>query len=87
MIKVFDAPSGDVGRHKMHWGEWDAMQDWWWVMAIGMTVFWGLVIWAVVKLVRNRNGDSSAEEILRRRLASGEITDDDYQRLRTTLRG
>jgi uncharacterized membrane protein len=40
-----------------------------------------------VKLIRNRNGDSSAEEILRRRLASGEITDDDYQRLRTTLRG
>ena len=70
----------------MHWGEWDAMQDWWWVMAIGMTVFWGLVIWVVVKLVRNRDG-ASPEEILRCRLASGEITDDDYQRLRMTLRG
>lgn len=71
----------------MHWGEWDTMRDWWWVMAITMTLFWGVVIWAVVRLVRSRDNGTSPEETLRLRLAAGEITDDDYQRLRTTLRG
>lgn len=71
----------------MHWGDWDAMQDWWWVMAIGMTIFWGVVIWAVVRLVGGRRDRESAEDMLRRRLAAGEITDEEYNRLRSTLRG
>ncbi len=70
----------------MHWGTWDSMQDWWWVMALGMTIFWGLVIWAVVRVMSDRR-EQSPDDILRRRLAAGEITDDEYQRLRSMLRG
>jgi putative membrane protein len=71
----------------MHWGDWDAMRDWWWVMALGMTVFWILVIWIVVRLVAGRRDPESPDNVLRRRLAAGEITDDEYKRLRSTLRG
>jgi len=70
----------------MHWGNWDSMQDWWWVMALGMTIFWGLVIWAVVRVLSDRR-EQGPDDILRRRLAAGEITEDEYQRLRSTLHG
>src|SRR4030043_903156 len=54
-----------------------------WFMPILMIVFWGLVIWGIVALVRgvaspNNSGTSnqsdSAMEILKRRYARGEIT-------------
>ena len=69
----------------MHWGNWDAMQDWWWVMALGMTIFWGFVIWIVVRTLGSRREDSP-EDVLRQRLAAGEIDDEEYRRLRSALR-
>jgi hypothetical protein len=56
-------------------------------MGAVMLIFWGLVAWVVVTLVRQ--GDSGGEtrgarEILDERYARGEIDDDEYRR-RTEL--
>jgi len=72
------------------WGAWLAMM-------VMMVVFWGLVIAAVVALVRylggTRQGDrtgsgsgrASAEEVLAERFARGEIDADEYTRRRELL--
>ncbi len=65
---------------------------WGWGMGIGMVLFWGLVIWAIVALVRgpSHHDDSaacwghpehsdSALEVLKRRYASGEIGKEEYE--------
>ncbi len=74
------------------WG-WGA----WLVMSLFMVVFWGLVIWAVVMLVRYstarrpEHGDSEPrpdpEKILDERFARGEINEDEYRKRREVLRG
>jgi len=59
----------------------------WWFMPIIMVVFWGLVIWGIVALVRGVSTGSagpsaqadSALEILKRRYARGEITKQEYE--------
>jgi len=58
-------------------------------MGVGMLVFWGLVAWVAVTLVRQSDrGESGkgagAQEILDERYARGEIGDDEYRR-RTEL--
>src|SRR4030066_556980 len=58
-----------------------------WFMPIIMIVFWGLVIWGIVALVRGVSAGStgpsaqaeSALEILKRRYARGEITKQEYE--------
>jgi len=61
-----------------------------------MLLFWGLiiglVIWLVVMLTRANQGSASrgehpdsALELLRRRLAAGEITPQEFDELRTKL--
>lgn len=67
----------------------------WWqagLMWVGMIVFWGLLIWAVYALITNltrkqgpgyQGGD--ARSILDARLARGEISAEEYQRLRGLL--
>jgi len=62
---------------------------WGWFMPIFFIIFWGLVIWGIVALVRGRSesrgsdsGSSrpdSALEILKRRYAKGEITKEEYE--------
>ncbi len=60
---------------------------WMWLMPIFFIIFWGLVIWGIVALVRGlnapRDSDSakadSALEILKRRYAKGEITKEEYE--------
>ncbi len=54
-----------------------------------MIVFWGLIIWAVVALVRGNgsccgaghsdHGTDSAMEVLKRRYARGEISKDEFE--------
>jgi putative membrane protein len=74
--------------HDIGWG-------WWLLMSVGMVAFWGLVIWAIVALVR---GGTSAPQrpktdtdrpldILQRRLARGEISPEEYEELRDALLG
>ncbi len=78
------------------WQMHDVGAGWWVLMTIGMIAFWALVIWGVVTLVRglpsDRRGDRGAApgqtpmEILGGRLARGEISPEEYQRLRDALR-
>lgn len=57
------------------------------IMLIIMIVFWGLIIWGIVTLIRwlSRSGRTSytrsetALEILKRRYASGEITKAEFE--------
>ena len=64
---------------------------WWLLMSIGMVAFWGLLIYAVVVLVRGsaEKDDSRPSEppqtVLKRRLAAGEISVDEYEQLRRAL--
>ena len=63
---------------------------WWWLAMIsGMAVFWGLVAWAVLSVVRTgRAGPDrpDAEAALADRYARGEIDTDDYRARLGTLR-
>lgn len=78
----------------MYWGDggwgWGA----WLTMSVFMLVFWGLVAWVVVTLVRNTGGprrepypEHSAEGILAERFARGEIDHDEFTKRRDALRG
>lgn len=76
------------------------MNGWGWGMGLlgglGMLLFWGLiiglVIWLIVTLTRLNQGTAqrsaapdTALDILRRRLAAGEITPQEYDELRRKL--
>lgn len=68
---------------------WNSGWSWgnWTLMMVAMVAFWGLLIWAIVRMVRSPDRPSgdphrSAEQILAGRFATGEIdTHDYYQRL------
>jgi putative membrane protein len=78
---------------------WDHMNGGsWFLMGIGMLVFWGLVIFGIVWLVRTLTTDHrsthaahaaepSAAEVLDRKLAEGAISVDDYRERRQLLVG
>lgn len=73
----------------MMW-EWHSGWAWWW-MGVGMLLFWGLVAFGIVMLVRlgGRSGSSGrreAREILDERYARGEIDDDEYRRRSDLIR-
>jgi uncharacterized membrane protein len=61
---------------------------WVW-MTLGLA-FWigviSLVVWAVTRTLRNDRPAATAEEILRRRYASGEIGESEFESTRRTLR-
>jgi putative membrane protein len=70
----------------------------WIVMAVGMVVFWALVITAVVLAVRylagsrgtaaspSGSGQARAEELLAERFARGEIDESEYRQRLSLLR-
>ncbi len=66
---------------------------WMWVVGgLMMLLFWGglavLVVWAVKALGGHRTSNSGpALEVLRTRLAAGEITHDEYEKTRRVLLG
>jgi putative membrane protein len=71
--------------HDIGWG-------WWLLMSVGMVAFWALVVYGFVWLVRGapplRREEAPLappDEILKRRLARGEITIEEYERLRGTI--
>lgn len=62
---------------------------WWVLMVVGSVVVWGLVIWAIVTLVGDRRTtrhDRAPVDVLDRRLAAGEISVEEYERLRNAMR-
>jgi uncharacterized membrane protein len=76
----------------MHQSSNDSWSGWnWALMTIGMVALWGLVAWSILSLVRSlsrprRRASDSAEEVLARRLAAGEIEGDEYQNRLDVLR-
>jgi putative membrane protein len=62
----------------------------WWVWALAWVLLWAVVIafgvWAVLTVGRRSNSDG-ALDILKRRLAAGEISREDYDRLRRAMQG
>lgn len=66
---------------------------------IGMLLFWGLIIWAIFALIRGfsghnccghnqderKHGEKDALEILKERYAKGEISKEDFERMRKDL--
>ena len=72
----------------------DVGWGWLLVMSVGMVGFWALVIYGVVWLTRNTSSRApdepsreSPDELLKRRLASGEIGVEEYERLRQAMAG
>ena len=70
-------------------GGWHMGSGWWIVMPIMMVIFWGGVIAVVVWGIRQFTGDErrggSALDIARERLAKGEITKEEFDRIRGDL--
>jgi len=82
------------GHGHMDWG--DGWGGGWILMVIGMILFWGLVAFVVVWLVREfgsrkdqrrRTEPDDALAILDRRLAEGQVTPDEYRERRAILTG
>jgi putative membrane protein len=78
-------------------GWWDGHMGWdggWWIlMALGMVLFWGLVVLGIVLVVREltrgrggQAGETDAMALLARRLAAGEISPEEYRERRAVLR-
>lgn len=70
-----------------HWAWWQGGLMW-----IGMLVFWGVLILAVYAMITNLTrkpgqepGGGDARAILDGRLARGEISPEEYQRLRDLM--
>ena len=70
----------------------DVGTGWLIVMMLGMFLFWGLVILAIVWLIRSapwtghdHGGPGTALEILDRRFAAGEMSAEDYRERRALL--
>jgi putative membrane protein len=66
------------------WGDGDHMDGWgWgWLMMLVLVVVVGLVVWGIVRSTQHptaHHPHDRAREILAERLASGEITPDEYQ--------
>lgn len=66
-----------VYYHHMGWG-------WGILTALGFLLLIALVVGVVLSLVRERRAESS-RELLDRRLASGEISVEEYERLRCAM--
>ncbi|MFH0846524.1 MAG: SHOCT domain-containing protein [Chloroflexota bacterium] len=75
----------DLSRYPFGGGGWGMMggYGWMWFMPLYMIVFWGLVIWGVVSLIRGLGGEptesDSAMELLKRRYARGEIGKEEFE--------
>lgn len=75
----------------MGW-EWDGAAGGWWMMGIG-GLFWlivlGLAVWLALRATVGRDAEprgESAEELLRRRFAAGEIDAGEYEQRLEVLR-
>ena len=62
---------------------------WWIVMPVMMVIFWGgiiaVAIWAVGQFTRARGEQKSPLDIAKERLARGDISHEEFERLRRSL--
>ena len=67
----------------------DFWNGWWIIMPIMMVLFWGgviaLVVWGIGQFTRDRERSGSPLDIARERLARGEISKDEFERIRSDL--
>jgi putative membrane protein len=63
-----------------------------WIMGIIMLLFWGLIVWGIIALIRhfsvrqpNNFQPDSALEILRKRYAQGEINKEEFEEKKKAL--
>jgi putative membrane protein len=73
---------------EMMWGYYDGW-SWLWMAAM-MVLFWGGIVTLVVFAIRAftpQKGSDAALDILRRRLAGGEISQEEYDKTRKALQG
>jgi len=91
---VLGAVSGwPYGRWGMMWPGMMAGSPWMWLMPVLLIVFVGLIVWAIVALVRGSNGSKgqessrtgSALEVLKQRYARGEISKEEYEEKKRDL--
>ncbi len=94
------SPTNRSGRvAMMFWYDHDVSGWGWFAMSAGMVLFWALIITAVVLLIRAlytphehthapppTAPTPTPEDILRERLARGEIDEEEYRRRLSTLR-
>jgi putative membrane protein len=72
----------------MMWGYYDGW-SWLWMAAM-MVLFWGGIFAIAVYAIRaftGPRGTDQAMDVLRRRFASGEITPDEFEKMRKALQG
>jgi putative membrane protein len=72
----------------MMWGYYDGW-SWLWMAAM-MLLFWGGIFALAVfafRSVRGPQSNDQAMDVLRRRLASGEVTQDEFEKTRKALQG
>jgi putative membrane protein len=74
----------------MMWGDYGG--GWWIVMWLSMAVFWALVIVGGAVLLNSFKGNTAAgadspDETLKRRLATGEIDQEQYRALSDEIHG
>ncbi len=88
MVALIGGPLADAwGMHG------DLGAGWWAVMAVGMVLFWAVVILGLVWLVRDgiqrwqRRDQQTPLAILDRRLAEGALSFDEYHQRRDVLLG
>ena len=70
-----------------HMGDWGG--GWWIAMVFMMVIFWAaviaLVVWGVRSVVGPREQHRSALDIARERLAKGEISEEEFERIKRQL--
>jgi putative membrane protein len=70
-------------------GGWDMGSGWWIVMPIMMVIIWGgviaLAVWGIRQFTGGRRRDGSPLDIAKERLARGEITKEEFDRIRGDL--
>ena len=69
----------------MMWDSGDGM-GWWMLMgSVWFVVFWGIVIWAVVRLMSRQESNESAIEVAKRRYAAGQLSREEFEQIRRDL--
>ncbi len=70
-------------------GGWHMGSGWWIVMVVMMVLFWGAIIpvavWGIRQFTGDRRRERSALDIAKERLAGGEITREEFDRIRGDL--
>ncbi len=82
-------PPGDTTAPQMMNDDGDFWNGWWIIMPIMMVIFWGgviaLVVWGIRQFTGDREGGRSPLDIAKERLARGEITKEEFDRIRGDL--